>query len=104
MSAKHRDPEYIRNAKTWRKRVHSIHRSGEPVQCWRCRRAIVPGQPFDIGHIDGAIGHSMAELAPEHRHATPYCTGNRAHGGQLGAAKTNAARQVPQGQVTTWKL
>lgn len=104
MSAKHRDPEYMRNARTIRGRVNTIHRHGEAVQCWRCGGAIVPGQPFDVGHVTGATGHALSDLAPEHRHATRHCPGNRAHGGQLGAAKTNAARRVPQGEVSTWKL
>lgn len=104
MSAKHSDPEYMRNAGIVRRRVKALHRQGEPVQCWRCGRAIVPGQPFDVGHRDGATGHSLAELAPEHRHATSYCQGNRSHGGSLGAAKTNARRIIPQGQVTSWNL
>lgn len=104
MSAKHSDPEYMRNAKIIRGRVRAAHRRDEPVQCWRCRRAIVPGQPWDVGHRDGATGHSLAELAPEHRHATAYCEGNRANGGRKGAAITNGRHSIPQGSVTQWNL
>ena len=104
MGAKHQTAEYQRNAQIIRKRVRAIHARGEAAQCWRCGRAIVPGQPFDVGHRDGAEGSSLADLAPEHRHATSYCTSNRAHGGALGAAKTNSRHRVPQGSVTTWKL
>lgn len=104
MSAKHQDAEYQRNAPIIRKRVRAAHARGEAVPCWRCRRAIMPGQPFDVGHITGAQGHSLRELAPEHRHATQHCEGNRANGGAMGAARTNARRSVPRGEVTTWKL
>lgn len=104
MSAKHSDPEYMRNARIIRGRVRALHKRDEPAQCWRCGRAIAPGQPFDVGHRNGATGHSLAELAPEHRHTTPYCEGNRANGGRKGAAITNARAVVPQGSVTRWNL
>lgn len=104
MSAKHSDPEYMRNAKIIRDRVRALHKRDEPVICWRCRRPIHPGQAFDAGHREGATGHSLAELAPEHRHTTPYCEGNRANGGRKGAAITNQRSAVPQGSVTRWNL
>lgn len=100
MSAKHRTAEYQRNAPIIRKRVRAAHAAGQAVPCWRCRRGIRPGQPFDVGHITGAIGSALHELAPEHRHATPTCTGNRSDGGRRGAAKTNA-RHTPTIPTTT---
>lgn len=102
MSDKHRSPEYQRNARILRARVRAIHRSGEPVVCWRCRRPIMPGQPFDVGHVDGATGSTPSDLAPEHRHSTGSCIGNRADGGRRGAAITN--RQPPAKAVQTWQL
>lgn len=106
MTAKHQTPEYQRNARIIRDRVKAAHRAGRPVACWRCAGAIAPGQPFDVGHMRGAIGSSLQELAPEHRHRTAGCIGNRAHGGAQGAAKTNARHTptVQPKQTATWKL
>lgn len=104
MSRKHQSPEYKRNALIIRKRVRTIHKYGDPVQCWRCGRAIVPGQHFDVGHLPNAQGSALHELAPEHRHRTLSCPGNRAEGGRVGAAATNARRTTPEGQVKSWRL
>lgn len=109
MSAKHQSPEYARNARTIRARVRAAHRSGRVVACWRGGKPIMPGTAYDVGHVTGAIGHSLAELAPEHRHETPgCCRGNRSHGGSEGAAKTNSRRNkqpaTPASQVKTWAI
>lgn len=92
MSAKHRDPEYIANAKIVRAQVRRAWRLGDDVYCWRCRRLIDPADQFDVGHIRPDGGHSLENLAPEHRFKSPTCRGNRSHGGQLGAALTNARK------------
>jgi hypothetical protein len=106
VSAKHRDPEYMRNARIIRHRVKTEHRAGRAVPCWRCRGAIAPGQPFDVGHVAGAIGHSMTDLAAEHRHKTGLCPGNRSTGGRVGAAVTNSkhAPSTPAAEVKTWAV
>ncbi len=106
MSAKHQTAEYRRNARIVRQRVASAHRAGRPVSCWRCNRPIQPGQPYDVGHLPGAIGSSPTELAPEHRHRTGQCVGNRAAGAKLGAAITNARHTptIPTKNTTTWRL
>lgn len=103
MIAKHQTPQYKRNARIIRNRVRAVHARGESVTCWRCGRAITPGQPFDAGHRTGAVGSALTDLAPEHRHATPYCEGNRANGGAI-AASISHARRAPTGGATTWKL
>jgi hypothetical protein len=102
MTAKHRTPEYQRNARIIRARVKTIHVRGEAVTCWRCRGPIRPGQPFDVGHVNGATGSTLHDLAPEHRHTTGSCVGNRADGGRQGAAITN--RRPPARAVQTWQL
>lgn len=106
MGAKHQTPEYRRNAPVIRSRVHAAHRAGRAVACWRCRRPIAPGQPFDVGHLPGARASALNELAPEHRHRTGQCVGNRAAGGREGASITNARRHinVPTNQETTWPV
>lgn len=105
MTQKHQSPDYQRNARTRRAQVRAAHKYGQPVACWRCSGPIFPGQPFDIGHITGAIGHSLHELAPEHRHKTGACAGNRSHGGKAGA-QARRDRRTPdtRSDVTTWAV
>lgn len=106
MSAKHQTPEYQRNARTLRKRWAPAHAQGRLV-CWRCRRIIHPSHPFDVGHLPGALGSSERELAPEHRHRTQHCIGNRTAGGRDGATITNTRRRitVPNTKdTTTWPI
>lgn len=97
MSAKHRDPEFRKNARIVRQGVQRAHRIGRSVTCWRCGHDIEPGQSFDVGHIDASGGASMSNLAPEHRYRSGYCQGNRAAGGRVGAAITNRDRRVSSG-------
>lgn len=105
MGSKHQTTEYRRNAQLIRSRVKQAHASGEPVGCWRCRTLIHPGQPFDVGHLPGAQGSSLAEMAAEHRSRNTHCKGNRSHGGALGAAITNArAQSTVTTKVQTWRL
>jgi len=105
MTAKHQSPEYQRNARTVRARVRAQHRLGRPVPCWRGGGPILPGQSYDIGHIDPAGGEHMTNLAPEHRHRTPgCCAGNRTIGGAQGAAITNARNPTTVSNVTSWPV
>jgi hypothetical protein len=106
MSAKHQTAEYARNARIIRGRVSTLHRRGQPAMCWRCRRPIHPGEPFDVGHLQGATGSALTDLAPEHRHRTGACPGNRRDGGAKGAAITNARRvsTQPATAATTWPI
>jgi hypothetical protein len=92
MTAKHRDPEYLRNARIIRAQVARARRLGEDVYCWRCRRILDPAEQFDVGHIRPDGGPGLDNLAPEHRRKSAHCIGNRAAGGRLGAAQTNARR------------
>lgn len=108
MTRKHQSPEYQRNARIVRQRVAALHKAGQPAVCWRGGGAILPRSPWDVGHIHGARGHSLHELAPEHRHRTAgCCDGNRRHGGRVGAMLTNktTARTVHNdGNVQSWAL
>lgn len=106
MTAKHRTAEYQRNARTIRARVASIHAQGGTVACWRCRGPIGKLTPYDVGHLPGARASALHELAPEHRHATSSCTGNRAAGGRDGAAKTNARHTptITPTNETSWNV
>ena len=103
MSAKHRDPEYVGNARIVRAQVAAKRRAGREVTCWRCGREIDPEQRFDVGHIDADGGHGLGNLAPEHRYKTARCIGNRADGGRRGAAiqKANRARRTPVSSPST---
>ncbi|WP_067197145.1 hypothetical protein [Microbacterium sp. XT11] len=105
MSAKHQTPEYQRNARILRKRWTPEHQAGRLV-CWRCRRRILPGEPFDVGHLPHARASALHELAPEHRHRSRSCIGNRAAGGRQGASITNRRHRidVPTTNETTWTI
>lgn len=107
MTAKHRTAEYQRNARIIRQRVRAAWKAGRPVACWRGGKPILPGTAFDVGHKRGAIGSRLEELAPEHRAETPgCCKGNRAEGGAIGAAMTNAkhAPTIPSSNEKTWAV
>lgn len=105
MTAKHETREYRRNAPLVRAQVRALWRVGDDVRCWRGGGLIRPGQPFDVGHVAGADGSALTDLAPEHRHATPgCCRGNRAHGGRVGAAITNGRSRPSGGEASTWVL
>jgi hypothetical protein len=86
MSAKHRDPQYLANARIVRAQVKRAHRFGDDVDCWRCGRSIQPGARFDVGHLDANAPATLDNLLPEHVRC------NRSAGGRAGAAITNAMR------------
>jgi len=86
MSAKHRDPAFLANARIVRAQVKRAWRFGADVDCWRCGRGIPNGARFDVGHLDADAGPSLANLAAEH----VKC--NRSQGGRVGAAITNSMR------------
>lgn len=98
MSAKHRDPEYVGNARIIRSQVAMRRRAGQSVECWRCGNEIDPEQRWDVGHRDPDAGHHLGNLSPEHRYKSGRCIGNRADGGRRGAAiqKANRARVAPR--------
>ncbi|PQZ60675.1 MULTISPECIES: hypothetical protein [unclassified Microbacterium] len=83
MTEKHRDPEYLKNARTVRARVRMCWRNGTEVRCWRTGAIIEPGMSFDVGHIEHDGGHGISNLAPE------SVKSNRSEGGRRGAAITN---------------
>lgn len=77
------------------------------MTCWRCRGPILPDQPWDVGHVPGALGSAVTDLAPEHRHATDRCPGNRAEGGRAGATIRHARRApitTPPATVTRYPM
>lgn len=106
MTAKHRDPEYLKSAKIIRQRVAVKRRAGDDVTCWRCGHLIDPEQRWDVGHIDPNGGPGLDNLAPEHRYKTARCIGNRSDGGRLGAARQREAktRRAPTSTVSSGSL
>jgi len=62
------------------------------VTCWRCGAELAPGTAWDVGHLPGATGSSLLELAPEHRHESGSCPGNRRAGGRVGAELMHGRR------------
>jgi hypothetical protein len=86
MTAKHADPEYRKNARIIRQQVTRQRRLGHEITCWRCGSGIHEEQTYDVGHIDPHAGHSIDNLAPEHRYKSGHCQGNRAAGGRMGSA------------------
>jgi hypothetical protein len=97
MTAKHRHPEYRKNARIIRAQVARKRRAGDEVLCHRCGRPIDEEQTYDVGHISAIGGHGLENLAPEHRYKSGRCQGNRAHGGRLGAAARHTRTAVTNG-------
>lgn len=97
MTAKHQDPEYRKNARIVRQQVERLRRQSTDVTCWRCGRSIHEEQTYDVGHIDSSAGHSIDNLAPEHRYKSGRCQGNRAAGGRTGAAIQANRRTTTKG-------
>lgn len=100
MTAKHQHPEYRKNARIIRQNVARRRRNGQAVTCWRCGTDLDPEQTFDVGHIDPDAGHSLENLAPEHRYKSGRCLGNRAAGGRLGR-QLQAQRRRPTASAPT---
>ena len=99
MTAKHRDPEYRKNARIIRAQVARKRRAGDEVLCQRCGRPIDEEQAFDVGHISAIGGHALSNLGPEHRYKSGRCQGNRAHGGRLGASRQQARAADTKGML-----
>lgn len=81
--------------KAMRERLRlTIENGAAVVLCARCRRRILPGEPWDLGHTDDRMGWT----GPEHRSC------NRLAGGKQGAAVTNAARRptLRSGYTRSW--
>lgn len=98
MTAKHASSEWKATTRTIRAQARRAHHQGNTVVCWRCGRGLPVDAEnrlvFDVGHLDPNGGEAVSNAAPEHRAKSPYCIGNRAHGGRMGAAKTNAKRSA----------
>ena len=90
MTAKHTDPQWRRTVRLIRTQVRIAWAQDEPVRCWRHGHELPPGAPYDVGHITLHGGNGPDNAAPECR------TGNRSHGGKLGAKITNTRRQARQ--------
>lgn len=59
-----------------------------PLPCVECGRAVMPDDPFDVGHIQPlSQGGNVAEYGASHRSC------NRAAGGKLGRAMVNHQRK-----------
>ena len=58
------------STRAWRRRRaqwQQLVDRGDAV-CWRCGHPILPGQPWDLGHLtDRAAGGQDRDTAPEHR-------------------------------------
>lgn len=87
----------IHRTAAWRKlitEVRPIYRAAIKAgtgRCGRCGKPVLPGQKFDVGHIDPHGPLTRANVRLEHA----YC--NRAAGGRQGAATTNAKRTKSKG-------
>ena len=75
MSNKAYDQDHREERANWQALIDA----GHPVDCWRCKKRIHPGQPMDLGHIvDLALGGNPKRRRPEHAGC------NRAAGGAVG--------------------
>ena len=98
MTAHHKDPEFVRNARIIRTATNQKLKAGVPVQCIGCGRQITPDQRFDVGHrVDASRGgtHQLSNLGPQHRRE------NRSAGGRIGALRTNTQSRRARG-LPSW--
>lgn len=106
MTTKHSTPEWRRTTRTIRAQARRAHQHGDAVMCWRCGRPLpVDAEDrllFDVGHLDPNGGESVDNAAPEHRTKSTACIGNRAHGGRMGAALTNARKAKTTFRPLPW--
>ena len=94
MTTKHQSPEWRATVRIIRAQVKQTWARGDDVTCWRHGHLIPEGTPFDVGHITVHGGEGIDNAAPECR------TGNRSHGGKLGAAVTNGRKAAAMGKTT----
>lgn len=45
------------------------------IICWRCGNPIIPGTPWDLGHVDGQAAYA----GPEHMNCNRSAAGRKAH-------------------------
>lgn len=69
-----RDPKYGRAHDVERAKWKPLVDAGR-VACWRCRRLIPPGAPWDLGHNDAGTGY----LGPEHARCNRQDGGRKRH-------------------------
>jgi hypothetical protein len=74
----------------WASRIDA----GELVSCARCSRPILPGQFWDLGHVDGDKGRYAG---PEHRSCIRATETHRAKRGQPTGRRSK--RQEPRGPL-----
>lgn len=58
---------YDRDHREERANWQALIDAGHPVNCWRCKKRIHPGTPWDLGHIvDLVLGGDKRRRLPEH--------------------------------------
>ena len=77
--------------KRLRERYRLVIDGGAVVLCARCRRRILVGEPWDLGHTADRMGWT----GPEHRRC------NRVAGARNGAAVTNTRRKLQDASAGT---
>lgn len=103
MTSKHATPTWRKTVRIIQAQVRQAQERGDVPVCWRCGRPLPEGPSgrlvYDVGHLNPAGGEGPDNAGPEHRVRTGVCVGNRNHGGQMGARKTNAKRQAKSGFI-----
>ena len=67
-------PKYRHRHQQLRRRWAPLVRAGG-VNCSRCHQPIMPGQPWDLGHIPG---NPYQYAGPQHRHCNRNTSSERA--------------------------
>jgi hypothetical protein len=82
---------YTAEHRRLRRALESTVAAGEAL-CWRCRRLIVPGEPWDLGHLDDRTGWA----GPEHQRC------NRVAGAKKGAQRRIRRRRPDPPPPSGW--
>jgi hypothetical protein len=92
-----RNVRYGRRHRQLRAELRGLVESGQ-ASCARCGKPIRPGEPWDLGHVDGDSPGPAAYAGPEHR-ACNRATSRRREPGPALRQRSDGYLEDPAGQL-----